>query len=99
MLTGACAYIVSDQRNRMLYTGSSTDLHGRVVKHKKKHYPNSFSAKHNCNKLVYYEVYPTLKEAFAREWQIKKYSHLKKVELIVKLNPEWRDLHEEVRYL
>jgi putative endonuclease len=70
-----------------------------VKQHRDKFYPKSFTAKYNLSTLVYYEVFYSIEEAIAREKQIKKYSHVKKVELINKLNPEWRDLFDDIAYL
>ncbi|MDQ2719760.1 MAG: hypothetical protein M3Z26_08385 [Bacteroidota bacterium] len=39
--------------------------------HKTKFYPKSFTAKYNCNKIVWYQVFPALMEAIDRENQIK----------------------------
>jgi putative endonuclease len=64
-----------------------------------KFYPGSFSARYNIARLVYYELFDSIEDAIAREKQIKKYSRVKKVELIVKKNPEWKDLYDEVKYL
>ncbi len=52
----------------------------------------SFSARYNINKLVYYEFFETIGEAIEREKQIKSGSRDKKIELINGLNPEWNDL-------
>jgi putative endonuclease len=49
-------------------------------------------------KVVYYEGFHTIEEAIAREKQIKKYSRIKKVELVIKQNPEWKDLYDEIKY-
>ena len=99
MQTGGHVYIVASVNNKSLYVGVTSDLFGRIEKHKIKFYPNSFTAKRNICKLVYYETFETIMEAITREKQIKKYSHLKKVLLIISMNPDWKDLHEKVRYI
>jgi putative endonuclease len=50
-----------------LYTGVTSALAARVAQHKEKFYPNSFSAKYNCVKLVYYKWFDTIMEAIAEE--------------------------------
>lgn len=99
MQTGGHVYILASADNKHLYVGVTSDLFGRVEKHKNKFYPDSYTASKNIYKLVYYEAFETIVEAIQREKQIKKYSHLKKVLLIISMNPDWNDLHEQARYL
>ncbi len=54
-----------------------------------------FTSEYNVTKLVYYEEYATMEEAIAREKQIKGGSRQKKIDLIKKKNPEWKDLYDE----
>ena len=55
-----------------------------------------FTKKYNVCKLVYYEGTDSVESAIAREKQIKGGSRKKKMDLINTLNPEWRDLYEEL---
>ncbi|MCR9183339.1 MAG: GIY-YIG nuclease family protein [Flavobacteriaceae bacterium] len=64
--------------------------------HKTKHYKNSFTAKYNCDKLVYYRYFPTMLEAIAYEKKLKAGSRAKKIKLINEMNPEWKDLYDEL---
>jgi len=50
----------------------------------------------NNNKLVYYEVFSDVRDAIYREKQIKSWNRKKKMEMIEKFNPEWKDLYEEI---
>jgi putative endonuclease len=45
--------------------------------------------------LVYYEAFASIGEAIARESEIKNMHRLEKIQLIVSVNPEWRDLSAE----
>ena len=83
---------MTNNNNSVLYTGVTSDLKLRVAQHKTKRYVNSFSAKYNLCKLVYYESFETIGEAIKREKQIKAGSRNKKVDLINGMNPEWKDL-------
>jgi hypothetical protein len=47
-------------------------------------------------KLIYYEWYRDIRDAIARESQLKKWSRAKKMALINRLNPTWRDLDADV---
>ena len=64
-------YIMANQNNSVLYTGVTSELIERCMKHRKKEYTDSFSAKYNINKLVYYETFGNINDAIAREKQIK----------------------------
>jgi putative endonuclease len=88
-------YILTNQYNTVLYTGVSDDLRRRIDEHKKKLVPG-FTAKYNLNKLVYFEEGTDISQAIAREKQIKGGSRQKKIDLINRMNPEWRDLFEEI---
>ena len=83
--------------NTVLYYGATTDLYKRVQEHKNKIFKNSFTLKYNVDKLIYFESFSTAGDAFEREKQIKAGSRKKKIELIVRLNPEWKDLSELLR--
>ena len=85
-------YILTNKRSTVLYVGVTSDLPGRIQKHKTKHYPKSFSATYNVSTLVYYEVFDSIVSAIAREKQLKGGSRKKKEELINSINPEWREL-------
>ena len=96
---GGCAYIITNKHNTVLYTGVTSGLRGRIWEHKTKFYPKSFTAKYNCEKVVWYEVFPTIMEAIDREKQIKAGSRKKKEALINQINPDWKDLWEEIQDL
>lgn len=57
---------------------------------------SGFTSKYNVNKLVYYEFYEDVNEAIKREKQIKGSSRQKKIDLITKTNPNFKDLYEEI---
>jgi putative endonuclease len=88
-----CVYILTNQRNTVLYTGVTGDLRARIHRHREKLLPG-FTKRYNVFKLVYYEAGCDAAGAIAREKQIKAGSRRKKIELINQLNPEWRDLYE-----
>lgn len=96
MKYGGCIYILTNKNNTVLYTGVTSDLKTRIYDHKQKASLKSFSARYNCNKLVYYEGFHRIEDAIFREKQIKAGSREKKIQLIDSINPEWKDLYEEV---
>ena len=46
--------------------------------------------------LIYYEVHNDILEAIKREKQIKKWNRQWKLRLVEELNPEWKDLYDEI---
>jgi len=96
MERGGCVYIITNSHHTVLYTGVTSDLKGRIWEHQTKKYPVSFTAKYNCDKLVYYEFYSTITEAIAFEKSIKGRNRGYKEKLISDMNPLWRDLWEEI---
>jgi putative endonuclease len=78
-----------------LYIGITTDFEVRIRQHKSHKYPSSFTTRYNIDKLVYYECYALVLQAIAREKQLKRWSRIKKIRLIVALNPTWQDLSAE----
>ena len=97
MRKGGSVYIVTNRRRTTLYVGVTSNLPRRTRQHKEKFYPRSFTARYNCDCLVYHEALPTIVEAIAREKQLKAGSRKKKLMLIQRLNPEWRDLYEDIK--
>lgn len=67
-----------------------------MEEHKYKRNPKSFTTRYNVEKLVWFENYTDIAEAIAREKQIKAGSRQKKLQLIEEMNPEWRDLSDEL---
>ena len=90
-------YIMTNRRDGVLYVGVTTDLKGRIAKHRSKHYENSFTAQYNLDKLVYFEKIDGIVKAIEREKQLKGGPRKKKkIALIEGMNPEWRDLFVEL---
>jgi len=87
---------MTNNNNTTLYTGVTSDLKIRVYQHKNNLFPESFTANYELHKLVYYEGFYQIEEAIAREKQIKGGSRKKKEALINSMNPEWKDLYEEI---
>ncbi|WP_418262950.1 GIY-YIG nuclease family protein [Flavobacterium faecale] len=90
-------YIITNKYQTVVYTGVTSNLPKRMLEHKEKKYPQSFSARYNVNILVYYEQFQEIGDAIAREKQIKAGSRDDKNKLIRSLNPTWKDLYEEIK--
>ena len=92
----AWTYITTNRPNGTLYVGVTSELKYGIQSHKNKKYKNSFSARYNLDKLVWYQEFDSIIDARAREKQLKADSRAKKVKLIDTMNPEWRDLHDDL---
>jgi len=90
-----CVYIMSNQNNKVLYTGVTSNLPKRVYEHKQ-HLVDGFTTRYQVDKLVYYAVCPNAEAAIAREKEIKAGSRLKKVMMIECQNPTWNDLYSTI---
>ncbi len=88
-------YIMASNRNGTLYTGVTSNLIQRVWQHREGIVPG-FTEKYGCKILVWYEAHNEMIYAIEREKQIKGGSRKKKLKLIETLNPNWRDLYEEL---
>jgi predicted GIY-YIG superfamily endonuclease len=88
-------YIMANKRNGTLYTGVTSNMPRRAYEHREGLIAG-FSARYSCKLLVWYEVHETMEYAIAREKQIKGGSRRKKLALIGGMNPQWRDLYEEL---
>ena len=85
-------YILAS-RSRVLYIGVTNDLQRRVSEHKLKTVPG-FTARYNITRLVHYEFFENIRDAIAREKQLKGWRRSKKTALIESENPDWHDLSQ-----
>ncbi len=88
-------YIATNKINTVIYTGVTNNLVRRTFEHKTNN-TSGFTSKYKVTKLVYYETFNDIKEAITREKQIKGGSRKKKIELVIKSNPDFKDLYEEI---
>ena len=87
---------MSNNTNVVIYTGVTNNLLRRIYEHKNNLSPNSFTAKYNIHKLVYFEMTTDIYSAIQREKQIKSHSRKWKNALINSINPEWKDLYNSL---
>ena len=88
-------YILANATNVALYIGVTSDLKRRIYEHKRK-LVKGFAEQYSIDKLVYYEVYQDPENAILREKRLKGSSRARKNRLVASLNPQWRDLYEEI---
>jgi len=92
---GGYVYIITNKPKGTLYIGVTNNLIRRMDEHRRK-VGSQFAAKYNLTHLVYFEVFPDIREAIAREKQLKDWRREKKVALIEEDNPLWDDLSEDL---
>jgi putative endonuclease len=88
-------YLMTNNANTVIYTGVTNNLQKRIFEHKEK-LVEGFTKKYNIVKLVYFEQFDDIKNAIEREKQIKGGSRKKKINLIKSINPEFKDLYNDL---
>ncbi|MGA2236998.1 MAG: GIY-YIG nuclease family protein [Terriglobales bacterium] len=86
-------YILTN-RSQSLYVGVTNNLRRRVWEHKFGN-GSEFCKRYKIDRLVYYESFDDVRNAIDREKCIKGWLRIKKVQLIVSVNPTWIDLSDE----
>ncbi len=95
MLTAKIYFVyIMSNRSKTLYTGVTGNLIRRVREHKIG-IGSCFAAKYKLDRLVYFERFEDIRNAIEREKQIKGWLRIKKIALIVSINPAWKDLSVE----
>ncbi len=84
-------YLMTNQYNTVFYAGVTSNLQKRVYEHRNG-ITGGFTSKYKTHKLVYCEIFDDMENAILREKQIKAGSRKKKLELILKMNPDFKDL-------
>lgn len=87
-------YLLTNWNNKVMYVGVTSNLEHRLYEHKNK-LVEGFTKKYNVGKLVYFETTNDAMAAIEREKQIKKWRREKKNQLVIGMNPEWKDLSLE----
>jgi|ThiBioDrversion2_2_1062182.scaffolds.fasta_scaffold30817_4 putative endonuclease len=88
-------YILASGRNGTLYVGVTNDLLRRVHEHKTGA-PGSFTKRYGVNRLVWYGETPDIVAAIQREKTMKRWPRAYKLNVIEEMNPQWRDLYEDL---
>jgi putative endonuclease len=87
-------YILCSENRRALYIGITTNLSRRLDEHRRG--VVAHTARYNIHRLIYFEAHETAPAAIAREKQLKSWRREKKLILINRSNPEWRDVSGEI---
>jgi len=86
-------YIMTN-RSKILYVGVTNNLVRRVREHKTG-IVSGFTGIYKLDRLAYFERFEDVHNAIEREKRIKGWRRIKKIALIVSMNPSWEDLSEE----
>lgn len=88
-------YILANKPGGTLYVGVTNDLIRRVFEHREG-LVQGFTRRYGIKKLVYFEQHDTAIGAIQREKNIKHWSREWKIDLVISINPDWRDLYDEI---
>ena len=88
-------YILASQPGGTLYVGVTNDVVRRTYEHRNSIVPG-FTKRYGVKQLVYYEQHDTAQAAIQREKNVKHWPREWKIDLIVSLNPDWRDLYDDI---
>ena len=91
MAEKAYVYFMTNNSNKVLYIGVTSDLTKRVMQHKN-HVYEGFTEKYNCTKLVYFEECNDINSAIRREKQLENWHRDWKNNLVNQSNKDWNDL-------
>ena len=96
-MKGGSVYILASKRNGTLYTGVTSDLTGRVWEHRTGAM-TGFTKRYGVKMLAWFAEYADIRDALEEERRIKRWRRAWKIALIEELNPQWRDLFEEIAH-
>ncbi len=88
-------YMLASKNRVHLYTDQTNDLCNRIEQHRAKAV-DAWTAEHETDRLVYFEMHDTLRDSLVREQKLKRWRRAWKENLIESINPEWRDLTDEI---
>ena len=95
MRQGGWVYIMTNKPRGVLYIGVTSDVIARVHQHRAGK-GSKFCQRYNLTRLVFLEEAPLIMDAIAREKAMKAWKREWKIELIEAMNPQWRDLTDEL---
>ena len=88
-------YMLASKEYGTLYIGVTSDLKKRIWEHKSK-VAEGFTEKYDVQNLVWFEEHQNAESAITREKQMKEWKREWKLNRIKDMNPEWRDLYEDI---
>ncbi|MGE0213591.1 MAG: GIY-YIG nuclease family protein [Parvibaculaceae bacterium] len=94
-MRGGWAYFMTNRPQGILYLGVTADLAKRAWQHRMGT-GSSFTNRYGLTRLAWYERHEEIESAIQRETSIKRWPRNWKITLIEEMNPDWRDLYEDL---
>jgi putative endonuclease len=94
-MPGGFVYFMTNRRDGILYAGVTSHLPRRIYEHRERMVAG-FTRRYGLKILVYYEQFDDIRDAIQREKTIKHWSRAWKVRLIHRMNPDWKDLYDDL---
>ena len=88
-------YMLASRPWGALYVGHTDDLRKRAEQHRRGAVPGH-TKRYGIRTLVWFELHPSRQEAIHRETRLKRYERLWKNDLIIAVNPEWKDISDQI---
>jgi putative endonuclease len=95
MERGGFVYIMANRPDGTLYVGVTANLARRAWEHREGTV-DGFTKRYRLKRLVWFERHDDIVAAIQREKTMKHWSRAWKVAAIESLNPDWRDLFDEI---
>ena len=86
---------MSNQYRTAFYIGVTSNLDGRVWEHINNE-GSKFARKYLLHDLLYFEHFDNISDAIAREKQLKNWHKDWKINLIKSINPDMKDLKDQL---
>ncbi len=94
-MQGSWLYIMTNRPNGTLYVGVTSDLAKRAWQHRDG-VVDGFTKRYGLKRLVYAERFDSIEAAIQREKTVKHWPRAWKVRLILRDNPDWTDLYDQL---
>jgi putative endonuclease len=88
-------YILANRPRGTVYVGVTSDLRKRIWEHREG-VVDGFTKTYGVKMLVYFEIFDDAENAIRREKRLKRWNRPWKIQAIEAMNPEWRDLYNDI---
>lgn len=95
-MKGGWVYIVTNKPRGTLYVGVTSDIRRRAHEHRQS-LIDGFTRRYGLKRLVFMERHEDIEAAIDREKKIKNWPRAWKINLILSVNPGWKDLFETLQ--
>ena len=88
-------YILASRKHGTLYIGVTKDIARRISEHRAGR-GSGFVKQYKVTRLVFAEPHEEIQRAIQREKTMKEWPRAWKIRLIESVNPDWKDLYEDI---